>query len=481
MDLPTLLSIAPAIVVLLLIFLGIALFVEFFYLRKKKNKDLTPKSIPELPKENTGTAHFASSYTALPKKKPVLNKKILVSVIVLGIVSLTGLSVFLATKSPKTTNTKASSTPLVGLHRDISGVSGNNLYAGGELRYIGPNPNPNDPPVAVDYRVDFYQCDSIRVNTCNTFSDSREGVVNVPVDGVTTATFQEGFDMNDECGSYQVDAYFNDGVEEKPAGSKLYKFTVDCNPEPTVAPSGTPQPTVPVEPTPAAGRIGGRVAFYACTDTLPNANTCTNIDPSKGINGRSVSLLQNGNTIATTTTSTQFGSPGYFTFDGVAAGHYLVCTNNPGNAVFHCSNGAQPSTPPFCNELDVVAGQNTTSRFIVLKADPATCSTTTPPPGTTNTPIPSNTPTRTPTPTIIASGTPKPTVTPGPSATPTPGPSATPTPGPSATPTQYVVVNATNTPGADTTVVPTVPSAGNPLPLLAIGIPLILIFLAFLL
>ncbi|MEO6508614.1 MAG: hypothetical protein ABIO02_01555, partial [Patescibacteria group bacterium] len=232
---------------------------------------------------------------------------------------------------------------------------------------------------------------------------------------------------------------------------------------------------------------------------------------SYGMNSRPVALLKDGVAVATAFTAPDANGPGAFAFTNVQAGNrYQVCTNNPGNAVFYCSNSGIYTSPEFCNEFDVEEGEYILNKYIVLRQDPATCTpatTSTPPPSPTPTPSPTRTPTptpsRAPTP-FITSGfstpTPTPFKTPTPSIsskpTPSPTPNFTPSPTPTSTvviitatptPTPIIVVAATNTPtpgtGIATTVpnTPTIPSAGSPLPYIALGIPFVLILLAFIL
>lgn len=480
MDLTTLLSVAPKVILFLLFFLGIALFFEFFYVkRQKKTKVLTKETIPPVPPVNTGTAKFAASYKAPLEKKAInVNKKALFSIIFIGILAISGLSVYLATRpQPQTTKSNASEAAKIDVVRAIGSKSGNNLVAGGELKWVAP---PETGTYASATRVDMYHCLANDVGSCSDQQvNSKGGTVDVPKDGLTTATFQESFPMTDECGTYQIDSYYDDGnglpgPGGKTAGTFIYHFDTPCavpTQRPTSTPAaGTPTPTPTPEPTDVPGtyRITGRV-YQFCSETPPPKDSCPATGTAKS--GVTVQVKKGNVVIQEQVTYSYQGQEGAFVFTDLPADTYSVCTTPLAGTQLYCTSG---QTTGNC----FTAAVPPSSSFNVVNLQQTgACSSPTGTPVPTNTGAPSSTPvptsTQTPTPTAV--NTPVPSVTPKSDATPTITP--------------YIIVNATNTPVPGGTIVaqanpsaqPTIPSAGVPLPAFAIGIPLLLILIAFVL
>ncbi|HLL60360.1 MAG TPA: hypothetical protein VK338_01460, partial [Candidatus Nitrosocosmicus sp.] len=287
MDLNTLLSIAPKIVLFLLFFLSIALFFEFFYLKKKKKeKVLTPQAIPELPKENTGTAKFATSYKAAAvKKKLNVNKKVLLSLILVGVTTVSGLSVYLATRpQPQTTTSKASSEQpfrVNAIHERI----GNTLRAGGLFYILGvpltltpttsqepPTPTPcvprngvpcpespdlgstNDSNTNATINITL----NIRKFHCENNEPNPQGCAENETNETRTGSIEPGrpnielvglINMN-QCGQYQIDTDYtaidtSTGNTYRGEAGAITGFTTSCNIEPTGRPTRTPTPIPP--------------------------------------------------------------------------------------------------------------------------------------------------------------------------------------------------------------------------------------------
>jgi hypothetical protein len=495
MDLSTFFSVAPKIILFLVFFLGIALFFEFFYVkRQKKTKVLTKETIPPVPPVNAGTAKFAANYKApLVKKAPNVNKKILFSVIALGIIIVSGLSVYLATRSqPQTSKSKADEGVKVDVVRAIGAKQGNTLNAGGELKWVAP---PEQGTFTSETRVDMYHCLANDVHSCSDQQvNSTSGSVQVPKDGISTVTFQQSFDMSNQCGTYQIDSYYDDGnglpgPGGKTAGTFLYNFPEPCpgsTPRPTQSPSETPgvtnTPTPLPTDIPGTYRITGRV-YEFCAETPPNPDSC----PATGVATNEIQVdVKQGNTIIQTQITHFYEhADGAFLFQNLAPGTYSVCTSAPSGSQFYCSsknptgNCFSATLPPESSQ-NVVLLKQTTACGPAATATPA-AATPTPNPTNSLTSIPAKS---TPTPSSTPTGTPNPTPTNTPVPTQTPKlVDATPTV------TPYIIVNATNTPAPGETIIaqasptaqPTIPSAGVPLSAFAIGIPLLLILLAFVL
>jgi uncharacterized repeat protein (TIGR01451 family) len=79
----------------------------------------------------------------------------------------------------------------------------------------------------------------------------------------------------------------------------------------------------PPPPPPLLAALGD----YVWVDV--NRNGIQDEPPSDGFNGLTVSLLQNGLVVSTTTTADKNGSPGYYLFDNLQPGSYTVCFAQP--------------------------------------------------------------------------------------------------------------------------------------------------------
>jgi hypothetical protein len=500
MDASILLSIAPKIAGFLIVFLGIGFAVEYFYLRRKKTpKTLTPETVPPIPQENAGTAKFATNYkaaVATNNVKKTKNYLVLAGGAVLVLVIL--VSAFIATR-PQLHPTKNKAAEFVqvvpiGNYPNVKHTSP--LTAGATFNYTG---TPGEGNIHIRLHVQKFHCRDGQYPDPGTCGGEKIGDSymdgDLPRQAGASITLKDDLEMSD-CGAYQIDTDAEiDGAGE-PAGSGL--GIVSACVVPTNPPRNTPIPTTPPLATntpvpssiptptdiPNTYRITGRL-YKFCSEN-PDINAC----PATGstMNGVTVQAKLNGQVIATEVTHDYQGAAGAFLFNNLNAGTYSICTTAPAGSQFFCATGPENGTcfnqtVPPSSSFNVVLLKQTTSCTGPTSTPantPIPTATLTPPPGSTSTPIPTRTPTPPPgstsTPVPTATGTPVPTATP--TVTPTPPPGSTNTPIPS--PTQYIVVNVTNTPAASSPA-PTIPSAGSPLPAIAVGIPIILMLLAFLL
>ncbi len=85
-----------------------------------------------------------------------------------------------------------------------------------------------------------------------------------------------------------------------------------------------------------------------------NRNGIQDEPPSDGFNGLTVSLMQNGSVISTTTTADKNGSPGYYLFDNLPPGTYSVCFQMPSGYTVTPPN--QGSDDALDSDADVTTG-----------------------------------------------------------------------------------------------------------------------------
>ena len=440
------------------------------FLDFKKETPLTPSSIPDLPK--SGPPGAGGIPAPLKQGKAGLNKKIIVTFGVLLSVMLIGITSFIALrKQPQTTSSKAATancvqqtvgTAVISLCPGSVSLSTDKTSAKAVFQLTKESEGTTTTATTVTVKQETFWCSIDNGGVCQDSPSSTSTNYTLNNVGDTQLiTLDRASDNGQACGLYQFSADLGSGPLTQSVGTGT-----DCS-----ATGLTPTVSVP-PPVPPGGTITPTgTKTYSLSGTIyssatPPANTIDSCTPNgTGLNGVNLTLMQAGVVVQKETThdNTIAGGvvPGNYDFTNLDAGTYALCVTVP--------TGSQISCP-----VSISAGVSNCITEVVPPSDTAIVinltSNAVPTIATSGAPTPTNSVGGLPTPTdivVVITATPTPTLGAGKGITPT------------LTPTAIAgSQSATATPAAGT---PTIPSAGSPLPYIAVGVPFVLILLAFIL
>lgn len=410
----------------------------------KKKSQLN--AVPDFPKG--GASPSAVGLTPLKKGKTGLNKKLIIGVAALFSIALVALTTFIAIRNqPQTTKSNAAVNTCINLTKGQTDyqlcsdtIDNTTTSVIGHFHLH----KTTGPDITVSVTQSSFYCTSSQTTSCQDNPNSTTVSLNLttadtPFDIARSST------NNQACGSFEVDA----SAEGSAPTTLFYSTKVDCTPPP-VPPGISTAPTATPTQAPGTNVISGRVYNATCPQPPVTVGACT--PAGSETNGVTVDLQQGGKVLQSDIThddTTVQGGSGLFTFYNLAPGTYSICVHPLTGTVMSC-----PTSPDSATCFSESVPPDNTNNIINLQD--SSC--------ITPAPISSVTPGSSPTPTDIVV-----VIT----ATPTPASTGTPiTPNPTLT-----GIVAQSTPA----VTVTIPSAGNPLPYLAVGVPFLLILLAFIL